>query len=63
MRNLITIIICFSVLGFIFAVISVFTGPIAGVPAEGFSRGCTNLALIAIALTVCFKKNDPGNKE
>ncbi len=54
MRNLIIILICLSALGFILAVVSVFAGPIAGVSARGFSQGCSNLALIAIALTVLF---------
>ncbi|MDB9823191.1 hypothetical protein OAC89_05775 [Deltaproteobacteria bacterium] len=53
MRNLGILLICLSALGFVLAVISAFAGPIAGVTAEGFSSGCTNLALIAIALSVC----------
>lgn len=38
-----------AALGFALAVVSVFTGPIAGIQPEGFSRACTNLALLAIA--------------
>ena len=53
--NYIKILIGLSGLGFILAVISSFTGPIAGVTPEGFSRGCSNLALISIALGVWFK--------
>ena len=55
MRNLGIILICLSALGFILALISAFAGPIAGVTAEGFSQGCTNLALISIALSVLCK--------
>jgi len=55
MRKLGMILICLSALGFILAIISAFTGTIAGVTAEGFSHGSTNLALIAIALSVCCK--------
>ena len=33
------------------------TEPIMGVAAEGFSRLCSNLALVAIALGVWFKPN------
>ena len=55
MRNIVIGLICLSALGFVLAIIAVFVGPIAGIPAEGFSRGCTNLALIAIALSVCCK--------
>ncbi|MFC1840328.1 hypothetical protein ACFL1N_12155 [Thermodesulfobacteriota bacterium] len=61
MRNLGIILICLSALGFVLAVISNFTGQIAGVSPEGFSRGCTNLALIAIALSVSCKCEE-GNK-
>ena len=65
MRNLGIILICLSALGFVLALISAFTGPIAGVTAEGFSQGCTNLALIAIALSVCCKckEEDKGSRE
>ena len=58
MRNIGIVLICLSVLGFVLAVISALVGPISGVTAEGFSQGCTNLALIAIALAVYFKKKD-----
>jgi hypothetical protein len=61
MRTISIILICLSVLGFLLAAISAFLGrPIGGVTAEGFSQGCTNIALIAIALTVCLKG---GSKE
>ena len=63
MRNIKILLICFSVLGFIIAVITSFVGPIMGITAEGFSQACTNLALIAIALTVCFKGGSQGNRE
>jgi len=44
--------------GFLLAVVSVLliSGPILGVGPEAFSRGCTNLALIAIALGVWSKQ-------
>ncbi len=32
-------------------------GPIFNIPAESFSRACSNLALIAIALLLCAKGN------
>jgi hypothetical protein len=62
MRNIGIVLICLSVLGFVLAVISAFVGPIAGVTAEGFSHGCTNLALIAIALSVCCKCKEEEKK-
>lgn len=46
-------------LGFVLAVIGVIKGPILGVSPEGFSRGCTNLALIAIALSSKKSFRDP----
>ena len=56
MRGLGIALICLSALGFVLAVIAVIIGgPIFGVPAEGFSRACSNLALITIALCVCCK--------
>ena len=56
MRNIAMILIGLSIFSFLLAVISnLFAGPIMGVYAEGFSRGCSNLALIAIALAVWFK--------
>ena len=57
MRNIAMVLIGLSALGFVLAVISVLVvgGPIVGISPGGFSRGCTNLALIAIALAVWFK--------
>ena len=55
MRILEIVLIILAALGFVLAIISAWAGPIAGVTAEGFSQGCTNLALIAIALSVCCK--------
>ena len=62
MRNIAMVLIGLSALGFVLAALSVLVvnaPTIAGVTAEGFSRGCTNLALVAIALGVWFK----GGKE
>ena len=61
MRNLAILLICLSAIGFVLAVISAFVGPIAGVTAEGFSLGGTNLTLIAIALGVWFKVGNQGS--
>jgi hypothetical protein len=41
-----------AVLAFVLAVVANFVGPIAGTSAEGFSRACTNLALLAIAMSL-----------
>jgi len=50
------VLIGLSALGFLLALISSFAGSIMGIGAEGFSRGCTDLALISIALGVWLKK-------
>ncbi len=41
-----------AAVGFVLAVISAFTGEIMGIAPEGFSRACTNLALLAMALVL-----------
>ena len=56
MRNLIWIIVSLAVLGFVLAAVFVlFHVHCLGVTAEGLSRGCSNLALIAIALMLADK--------
>ncbi len=56
MRKLTRALISLSVVGFVLAVVGSFTGAILGIAPEGFSRGCTNLALIAIALLLTLDK-------
>jgi len=57
MRQVALALIVLATVGLISAVISVMMGStILGVTAEEFSRICSNLALIAIALAVWFKK-------
>ena len=64
MRNVAMILIGLSVIGFVLAVISnLLAGSVMGVSAEGFSRGCSNLALIAIALAVWFKGESQESAE
>jgi hypothetical protein len=60
MRNLGIVLICLSALAFVLALIVVIIGPIWGIPAEGFSRACSNLALIAIGLFLCRKCEGEG---
>ena len=62
MRTLAIILTCLSAVGFVLAIISAWIGPIAGVTAEGFSQGCTNLALITIALALLFKAGGNGSE-
>jgi hypothetical protein len=57
MPNITNGLITLSVLAFLLAVVgSVFLGSIMGIGPEGFSRACSNLALIAIALAVTSKQ-------
>ena len=61
MQNVINISIGLAALAFILAVITALTGPIAmDIQAESFSRACNNLALIAIAISVCCPKKSSG---
>ncbi len=61
MANVVKGLIVLSGLGFLLAiVVAVVTGSIFGITAEGFSRACTNLALIAIALAVIPKEKPPA---
>lgn len=57
MSNILKGIVALAVLAFVLAVIgSLFNFSIFNVSPEAFSRACNNLALIAIALAVCFKE-------
>lgn len=47
-----------ALLSFLIAVVVSFTGPIMGLPAESFSRSCTNLALLALGIAVLEKGTD-----
>jgi len=44
-------------LAFLAAVFTAFAGPTYNIPAESFSRACSNLALISIALLLCAREN------
>ena len=54
MNNLPKVLTGLAVLAFVLAVVTNFTGALLGTPAEGYSRACTNLALLAIALVTTF---------
>ena len=57
MANILKGLISLAALGFVFAVVGTLTGGlILGVGPESFSRACSNLALIAIALSLTFKE-------
>lgn len=46
------LLVVLAALSFVVAVVVSLTDPILGLPAESFSRACTNLALLAIAVAV-----------
>lgn len=52
MSNLAKALTGLAALAFVLAVVTHFTGPLLRTEAEAFSRACTNLALLAIALVV-----------
>ncbi len=62
MGNITKGLVGLAALAFALAVIGAFYGPIAErIPPESFSRACTNLALLAIAVHLVFKANATGS--
>lgn len=57
MRNLGIVLICLSALSFLLAVAFTIMDTTLWVSAEGLSRACSNLALIAIALAMWMRKS------
>ena len=54
------VLIGLASLAFLLAVFVSLLLPIFGIPSESFSRASNNLALIAIALSVCSKRDLGG---
>jgi hypothetical protein len=59
MRTLAKVFVALAALAFVLAVVTAFTGRLIYVQPEGFSRACSNLALLAIALVVSFEPRAP----
>jgi hypothetical protein len=61
MDILIKVMIGLAAFAFVMAFVSsaIISNSVFGVPAEAFSRACTNLALLAIGLSVGFKERRP----
>ena len=57
MSNVSKLLIGLASLAFLLAVSVLLLGPIFGITGEAFSRASNNLALIAIALLVCTKRD------
>ncbi len=57
MENVAKGLVALAALSFIVAVLAgLMGGALMGIPAESFSRACTNLALVAIALMLMGSK-------
>ena len=61
MRTLAKVLVGLAALAFLLAVVTAFTGRLMHVHPEGFSRACSNLALLAIAVLVAFDGPRPLN--
>lgn len=55
MYSLAKVLTILAAVAFLMAVFTTFTGPFMGTPAEGYSRACSNLALLALALVLVFE--------
>ena len=63
MDNIAKVLVGLAALGFLAAVSTAFMGGwIANIPAESFSRTCTNLSLLAIALMMMGKQGGGGGE-
>ena len=62
MNTLARALTALAALAFVLAVVASFSGPIMETGAEAFSRACTNLALLAIALNMIFDRPVTGGR-
>ncbi len=57
MPGIAKLLVVLAAITFVLAVIGgMWTGAIVGIGAEAYSRACTNLALLALALVMVFKE-------
>lgn len=62
MSTVVKALIGLSALAFVLAVVgAIFVGRIMGIPPESFSRACSNLALLAIAVGVMTKAGEAAS--
>lgn len=54
MPGIAKLFVLLALLTFVIAVVGAWTGPILGIGAEAYSRACTNLALLALAIVMVF---------
>jgi hypothetical protein len=62
MSTLVKALIALSALAFVLAVVAHFAGPIVNTQPEAYSRACSNLALLAIALVLAFGYRADGSR-
>lgn len=55
MSNMPRLLLLLALLAFVLAVVASFAGNILTIQAESFSRACTNLALLAIGISLAWK--------
>ncbi len=56
MPGIAKLLVLLAAITFVLAVVGAYTGNIVGIGAEAYSRACTNLALLAIAIVLVFKE-------
>ncbi len=56
MPGIAKLFVLLALITFVLAVIGAWTGAILGIGAEAYSRACTNLALMAIAIVLVFEE-------
>ncbi len=56
MPGIAKLLVLLAALTFVLAIIGAFAGNIMGIGAEAYSRACTNLALLALAVVMVFKE-------
>ena len=57
MSGIAKLFVLLALIAFVLAIVgSVWTGAILGIGAEAYSRACTNLALMALAIVMVFEE-------
>ena len=60
MPGIAKLLVLLAVITFVLAIVGAFTGNIMAIGAEAYSRACTNLALLALAVVMVFKEESAG---
>ena len=56
MPGIAKLLVLLAALTFALAIVGAFAGNIMGIGAEAYSRACTNLALLALAVVMVFQE-------